>query len=255
MKAVIYVVHGSQIAKKNQELEQLLAVTTQGLGDFADLYEIAYLERQSDTIGRVVSRVLAHGAREILIAPVLLFPALHALVDIPKQVDEVVAAEEAISDVDIKVTYLKTFGDELFIRDILVDRVRETQAILPGAQAILLAHGTRHFAEPAQMLANIAAELQKKTGVTVIAVDYLGEKTYQEIIATNVVSNIKQVVIPFFIYDGVLVSKINNKVQTLRQDEPIIFTKTLALDPRISQALAGIIKGEKTFDTTFSRLT
>jgi sirohydrochlorin ferrochelatase len=245
MKAILYVVHGSQISKKNRQLAHLLENVAEKTQDMASLQAIAYLERQADTIEVVAERLIASGGDDLLVLPILLFPALHTLVDIPT---ELAFIAEKYPHVTVKV--LKNFGDEPAIFEILIDKVRQ----ITSEQVILLAHGTRHFSEPAQMLANIAEKLMAKTQQTVCAVDYLGKKTYHEVISQNLANGVTQTVLPFFLYDGDLLKK-RVKKSVWEINPTIPFTTPLDFDPRMVLALTDIIRKEKQFDTDFIRLT
>ncbi|MBS7576405.1 MULTISPECIES: sirohydrochlorin chelatase [unclassified Enterococcus] len=250
MKAVIFVVHGSQIRQKNKALAKLINQASESLADYADFYQIAYLERQRDTIELVINRIVKTGAKELIIIPVLLFPALHALVDIPIQVK---AALRGLPEITVK--FLRTFGEAQSVFEILLDRIQEIDSDFSNAEIILLAHGTRHFAEAELGLARVANKLSEYTGKVVKPVDFLGKRTYRSIIETNLQNSIPQVVLPFFIYDGVLVQKIYHSVQALSPSEAIPFAETLALDPRIVSALVNVIQEEQQFDTNFVKLT
>lgn len=250
MKAVIFVVHGSQIRQKNKTLALLINQVSETLGDYASIYQIAYLERQSDTIEVVTNRVVKAGAKELVIVPVLLFPALHALVDIPTQVNEVLHEVP-----EVKFKFLKTFAEEPAIFEILLDRIKEIDSDYPKAEIILLAHGTRHFTVAEEGLSRVAQKLSQHTGKIIKSVDYLGKRTYQSVILENIQHSIPQVVLPFFIYDGVLVQKIYHSVQALSPLSEIPFVETLALDQRIVSALVNVIQKEKQFDTNFVKFT
>ena len=180
MKAVIFVVHGSQIRQKNKALAKLINQVSEILGAYADLYQIAYLERQADTIEVVTQRVVIAGADELVIVPVLLFPALHALVDIPTQINDALGEFSKV-----KVKFLKTFAEEPAVFEILLDRIKEIDNYFPNAEIILLAHGTRHFAEAEAGLSRVAKRLSQHTAKIVRPVDYLGKKTYQSVIKGN----------------------------------------------------------------------
>ncbi|GFH41734.1 cobalamin biosynthesis protein CbiX [Lactococcus hodotermopsidis] len=245
MKSILYVVHGSQIPEKNAQLADLLIKVGQETATIINLQEIAYLERQTDTIEIVAERLIEKGTSEILVVPVLLFPAIHTLVDIPNEL-----AFIAEKYPHVQVTLLKNFGDEQPIFEILSDKVAQ----ITSDEVILLAHGTRHFAESSVMLETIARNLSEKTSKIVRAVDYLGKGNYDKAISENLENNISQTVIPFFLYDGDLVKKrIHKSVWAI--DPTIAFTTPLNFDSRMITALADIIRERKQYDTDFIRLT
>ncbi|XOQ36133.1 MAG: Cobalamin biosynthesis protein CbiX [Lactococcus sp.] len=245
MKVILYVVHGSQLPEKNLRLSDLIGEITQATQDITALQEIAYLERQTDTLEVVAERLIKQGATELIVMPVLLFPALHTLVDIPAEL-----AFLADKYPHIVTKILKNFGDEADIFDILVDKIKA----ISSEEVILLAHGTRHFSEPAEMLVTIAEKLSEKTGKTIRAVDYLGKKNYHDVIEKNVRRGISQTVLPFFLYEGDLIKKrVQKSIWAIDPDIP--FTAPLDFDPRIVTAIAKIIRKEKQYATNFTRLT
>jgi sirohydrochlorin cobaltochelatase len=247
MKSILFVVHGSRFPDKNEKLADLLHQTAEKI---SMPYEIAYLEGRPETVEAMTEKLIQSGAMELLIVPVLLLPALHSLVEIPQKVKSV---SEKFPKVTVK--FLKTFGDESAILPILCERVEEAQKLLPQSSVVLLAHGTRHFAENEAMVVMLARQLAEATGVEVQSATYFGSKSYQTVIQENLEKERPQVVLPFFLYNGRLVRKITKQVERLSAGKFVPFTQTLETDARIILALSDVTKKEKTFDTPFTRLT
>ncbi|MGX7420542.1 sirohydrochlorin chelatase [Carnobacterium gallinarum] len=228
MEGIVYVAHGSQKMGKNQkmqafyqELIQTHPETEQGL---------AYLEKHPDTIAVIVAKMYQKGIREFIIVPLLLFSAMHMEEDIPQALKEV---ELCYSDVTFSVS--QPFAQEPEVVTILEERCREKLKDFPTNPAILLvAHGSTNYEKPGKIVEKIAKELAINLELPVTAGVLYGKPDYL-LEAKQLIQQHPQIlVIPFFLFDGHLLDKIQLALTEIKPNTVIFsYTETLNLDRRL----------------------
>ncbi len=238
MIGVLYVFHGSQKAEKNQAAMAFIKQLETKL-DPALYQATAFLENHSDTIPIVAEKMIKNGVTKLIIVPVLLFAAKHALVDIPNELE---AVKEQYTDVQFKQT--ETFGSKSGSRQVLLERFQEIAAAYPDEQlvGILVAHGTKQTDEPQQVLTEIAAEIQQQVGFSIIPTSLKGQEDYLEDIKKQVSTDQKIVIVPFFLFDGHLITIMKNKLNEAFPKTDFILSRTLEFDSRILVDLERIVK-------------
>ncbi|EOH93360.1 hypothetical protein UAW_02608 [Enterococcus haemoperoxidus ATCC BAA-382] len=238
MIGILYVFHGSQKAEKNQAAMDFINQLKTKL-DPTIYQATAFLENHSDTIPKVAEEMIKNNVTQIIVVPVLLFAAKHALVDIPAEVERV---KEQYPTVQFKQT--ETFGSKNGSRQVLLERFQEVAAAYPDEQLVgmLVAHGTKQTDEPQQVLTEIAAEIQQQVGFSIIPTSLKGQEDYLEDIKKQVSTDQKIVIVPFFLFDGHLITIMKNKLNEAFPKTDFIMTRTLEFDPRILTDLQGIVK-------------
>lgn len=238
MIGILYVFHGSQKAEKNQAAMDFINQLKIKL-DPTVYQATAFLENHSDTIPNVAKEMIQNGVTKMIVVPVLLFAAKHALVDIPNELETV---KEQYPDVQFKQT--ETFGSKSGSRQVLLERFQEVAAEYPDEQlvGILVAHGTKQTDEPQQVLTEIAAEIQQQVGFSIIPTSLKGPEDYLEDIKKQVSTDQKIVIVPFFLFDGHLITIMKNKLKEAFPKTDFILTRTLEFDSRILTDLEGIVK-------------
>ncbi len=84
------------------------------------LVEFAHMEFAEPTIAEGFARLVAAGAREIVVQPLMLAPGQHATVDVPR-----LAAEAAQSHPGVRHTVTAPLGAHQKIAEIIWERCRE----------------------------------------------------------------------------------------------------------------------------------
>ncbi|MFP6334308.1 CbiX/SirB N-terminal domain-containing protein, partial [Bacillus subtilis] len=87
MIGVLYVSHGSRIKEATDEAISFIESVKQSID--IPLQEICFLELAQPDIQQGVEKLIAKGATEISVIPVLLLSAGHYFKDIPKEIDEI----------------------------------------------------------------------------------------------------------------------------------------------------------------------
>ncbi|WP_239644732.1 sirohydrochlorin chelatase [Enterococcus crotali] len=199
----------------------------------------AFLENHSDTIPKVAKEMIKNGVTKMIVVPVLLFAAKHALVDIPAELEEVKAHYP-----EVQFSQTETFGSKKGSRQVLLERFQEAADTYPAEPlvGILVAHGTKQTDEPQQVLTEIATEIQQQVGFSIIPTSLKGQEDYLADIKKQLSNETKIVIVPFFLFDGHLITIMKNKLTEAFPTTDFTITRTLEFDPRILNDLEQIVK-------------
>ena len=104
MKALLLIAHGSRSAPANDEIRALTAQLRDAGGRF-DLVECAFLEITEPDIVQSGDKLVADGAKEIIVLPYFLAAGRHVAQDIPAEV-----ARIATQHPKIKITTASHLG-------------------------------------------------------------------------------------------------------------------------------------------------
>ncbi|MGX7151149.1 sirohydrochlorin chelatase [Enterococcus ureasiticus] len=237
MIGIMYVFHGSQKNEKNQAAMAFIKQLEKRLDP--SLYQAtAFLENHPDTIPSVAENMIKNGATKVIVVPVLLFAAKHALVDIPDELELVISNHP-----EIEFIQTETFGSKKGSRQVLLKRLQEVAASYPDEQlvGILVAHGTKQTDVPQNILTEIAKEIQQQVGFSIIPTSLKGQDDYLSDIKKQVSEHQKIVIVPFFLFDGYLITIMKNKLAEVFPTTEFIITRTLEFDPRILTDLEAIV--------------
>lgn len=237
MIGVLYVFHGSQKNEKNQAAAAFIQQLQQRL-DPTWIQATAFLENHPDTIVNMSRKMIDQGVTQLVVVPVLLFAAKHALVDIPAEV-ELVKVEHP----QIKISQTETFGSKVGSRTVLLERFQEIAEENPDEQLIgfLVAHGTKKTDEPQQVLVDIASEIQEQVHFPIFATSLKGNENYLETINQQLQKDQTAVIVPFFLFDGHLITIMKDTLKERFPTQNFIMTRTLEFDPRILADLEKIV--------------
>ncbi|WP_207695724.1 sirohydrochlorin ferrochelatase [Enterococcus sp. DIV0212c] len=238
MIGILYVFHGSQKAEKNQAAMDFIQQLEK---QFDPLYyqSTAFLENHPDTIPTVAEKMIKKGVTKIVVVPVLLFAAKHALVDIPAELKTVKNDHP-----EIEFIQTETFGGKKGSRQVLLERFQEVAINQPNEKLIgfLIAHGTKQTQEPQQVLTEIAKEIQEQVAFSIYAISLKGEENYLEVIEKHLTDDKQPMIVPFFLFDGHLITIMKGQLTEAFPTTNFIITPTLEFDPRILTDLEQIVK-------------
>ncbi|MCA5013988.1 MULTISPECIES: sirohydrochlorin chelatase [unclassified Enterococcus] len=238
MIGILYVFHGSQKNEKNQAAMTFIQQLQEKLPTNL-VQKTAFLENHPDTIAVIAERLIESGVEKIIVVPVLLFAAKHALVDIPAELAHVKKAYPTVQFIQTE-----TFGSKKGSRAVLLERFKAVCEEQPNDEMIgfLVAHGTKKTEEPQQILVEIASEIEQQVGYPITAVSLKGQENYLEIIGEQLDKERKPVIVPFFLFDGHLITIMKNKLAEVFPTTSFIITPTLEFDFRILSDLEEIVR-------------
>ena len=119
---LLIVGHGSRRAEANEDV-QLAARLIGERGGFT-LIEAAFLEIEHPNVAEGFSRLVAQGAREIIVHPYFLSPGRHTRGDLPREVTEIAAL---YPDVIYRIS--EPLSAHPLVVEAAVERIRETSSI------------------------------------------------------------------------------------------------------------------------------
>lgn len=223
-KGILFVFHG----RKNKISTANLQVT-EAFAGLSYPTAIGYLEgdyqKLEDALGELSQQV-----NEIVIVPFLLFPATHYLDDLPERVEAVLGE---------KVSYriLSTLGKTKAIYQFLLEQGRLALLKQPKTKLLLVIHGSPHYQEPDEELAEIAEQLQEELQTEVIASSYLGKPDFKEILSEEKEAMIIQRI---FLSEGYLATKIVDWIKENRTQTDVLLPtleNSSALEKAVSELL------------------
>lgn len=238
MIGILYVFHGSQKAEKNQAAQKFMKQLQNKL-DRKYKQNIAFLENHSNTITKQARELVEQGVTQLIVVPVLLFAAKHALVDIPNEL-------EALSQQypEVSILQAETFGGKEGSRAVLLERFQTAlnDHDIDQSLGFLVAHGTKKTDEPQRILEEIADDIQQEVGFPIIATSLKGNRDYLSVIKENRSFNKQLIIVPFFLFDGHLTTNMRMKLLEEYPKSTFYITKTLEFDPRILTDLEKIVE-------------
>lgn len=230
MIGILYVLHGSKKKGKREQMEDFLfelsKQVTLAFGIPPEQQELAFLEHDPRTIVQGLDNLSAKGADLILVQPILLFPASHALEDIPTSISKF---KQMNSTSEVRLCH--TFGRNREIIEIALKNAYQMAETLQYSQyqTAFIIHGSKRFDEPLQEMQLLAQQLSPNIEVTVI----YGHVTWQSFIEKHLHEPI--ILVPIFLFEGHLLDRIRAEIASLSAN--ICMTPTLELDKNLIPAI------------------
>jgi uroporphyrin-III C-methyltransferase len=119
---LLIVGHGSRRAEANEDVHEAARLIGER-GGFS-LVEAAFLEIEDPDVAEGFSRLVARGAREIIIHPYFLSPGRHTRGDLPREVSEVSALHPHVA-----YRISEPLSAHPLVIEAAIERIRETRAI------------------------------------------------------------------------------------------------------------------------------
>lgn len=223
---LLFVLHGrtEKIAAYNLETIYSLQKETSLVSGYG------FLEGNHATLEMGAAELVNQGVTKIIVLPLLLFPATHALVDLPDRL-------KGCLPNNVSFEVLETIGTTETMFAGLKEKI---QAAPTTGKIMVIAHGTPHYPEPLAMLKEICHKLEVNCQRPVIWGNYVGPDNYLEVAAKE---KEPLIILPFFLTVGHIVKKITAEL-TAAHLEGVIFLPTfqdsgtlyLALKERMEEA-------------------
>lgn len=239
-KAVLFVGHGSRLEAGNEEVRQFVEQTKTYI-DPALLVETCFLEFASPNIEDGIQLCVERGADEVHVIPIILLHAGHSKMHIPAEIEH---AGEHFPDV--RFTYGQTIGIHEEIFEILKSRLAEV-GFNPDEKhedtAILLI--ARGGSDP---YANgdfykITRLLWEKLDVPIVESAFMGVTTpsVEQGIERCIRLGAKKIVmLPYFLFTGVLMERMAKKVQRFTEqyeDVDFLLANYFGYHPNLKKVL------------------
>ena len=233
--------HGSRDADGIREFEALVALVRARVPQHAVSH--GYLEFASPTIEQALAANLAAGARQVVMVPGVLLAASHAKNDMPS---ELLTFAQAHPEIDFH------FGAPLGLHPLLLQLVQErivaAEALSPhtvrrdDSCLVLVGRGTTD-PDANGDVAKFARMIEEGMGFGAAYVCYSG--TAKPLVAEGLraaarMGYARLVVVPLFLFDGVLVKRIYDAADALQQREPeleVLKAAYLGVHPHVADVM------------------
>lgn len=215
--------HGSRDADAVREFEALVALVRERAPD--DIVTHGYLEFASPTIADAAVANVQAGATQVALVPGVLLAARHAKNDMPA---EMLALARDFPQVDFHFGAPMSLDPKLL--QLAQERIVEAEATSPQTVRrsdtclVVVGRGTTDPDANGEV-AKLARMLEEGMGFGAVMVCYSG--TAQPLVADGLrraarLGYTRLVVLPFFLFDGVLVKRIYAAADELAQREPAV---------------------------------
>lgn len=202
--AVVYIGHGSRRDEGNAQFKRFIESVMKETS--YSNQEIAFLELTHPTIAETLEKLIEQGAKRFLIVPVLLFSALHHKLDIPEELE---AVQKKYPFISFKMS--EPFGVHSYMIQLVVKRIQATMTETSAA-ILLIGRGSSDLG-PIQGLQQIGRTVEQKLGMPVYE-SFLtaGKPSMKEAMAFLSHRYKKVYVMPYLLFTGLLLEKINKAV-------------------------------------------
>lgn len=242
MRAILFVGHGSKDAEGNDQVRQfvnqmittinedgsrLQSATVRGGGVEQNavveplLIETCFLEFEPPTIAQGIHTCVAKGATRIDVIPIILLPAGHSKIHIPAAIDEA-----KLKYPHVTMTYGRPIGIHEEAINILVDRLEEVginrQETYEDTAVLVVGRGSSDPDANSDLM-KLSRLLYETINVKMVDTAFMGVTTplIDEGIDRCLALGAKKVVVlPFFLFTGVLMKRMERLVATYQDEYP-----------------------------------
>jgi sirohydrochlorin ferrochelatase len=211
MQAVLYVCHGSRIAKACEEAIAFVERCKATID--IPIQEICFIELAKPDIATGVDVCVQKGATRIAVIPVLLLAAGHAKHDIP---EEITKAKQRYPHIDMVIG--EPFGVHEKMVQIVTERITEQPVPLDDDSMVLLIGRGSSDPDTRRDMTAIADRLRDKTNVSRVDVCFLAaiRPTLEDGLCEASRSSYKNIfIVPYLLFTGVLMKTIEKKLRPL----------------------------------------
>ncbi|MGM9929837.1 MAG: sirohydrochlorin chelatase [Bacillus sp. (in: firmicutes)] len=232
MKAVLFICHGSRVKASCTEAINFIESCKSELNDIP-IIEYCFLELASPTIEEGFRRCVERGATEIGVVPFLLLTAVHAIHDIPEELNKVCALYP-----DVKVSYGTPIGVSPKMSKLLLDKVAETNISPKDAHVVIVGRGSSML-EVKKQLSSIVRAVEDYLPHHSVCYLTACSPSFKESLEEALQSECSAViVIPYLIFPGILTQSIEETIETLNiGQKQVVVTSTLGTHPNVKYAL------------------
>ncbi len=229
---ILYVSHGSRVAHNNEKVSRFTSEIYPLLGNEIP-QQTAFLEGDEQTIKWGINDLAKKGVEKIIVIPLLLFTATHVNEDIPRAL-----AESTKERPFLTFKIVSPLAEMPGIENILVRRIC-MHVHTKMTTLYFIAHGSAKYPEIPAKLHAICQKVEAQLGIKTKSAFLYGEKPYMEILQQE---KGELLIYPFFLLDGLLVSKIEIAVHEKFPEATIL--PSLNLDDDLKDLIITEIRKE-----------
>ncbi|MGO3048627.1 hypothetical protein CD110_05340 [Staphylococcus casei] len=230
MTTNIIVIHGMRAGEQNKILKKFVQYL---LNKETFNYHIAFLESELQSLEVIITSLMREGIYQFHIVPLLLFPAKHYLYDIPCILKRIKAVYP-----ELVFNIAQPLGTHTLMSNLIRNKLDE--AINDDAMidaVILMAHGSTQYHQPNLILKRLVKTCHINDKPVYMMTLY-GEFSYQAMLSKCAKQHKKILIIPVFLYDGYILKKMKQSIETMNLSALIIYSSAINFSP----ILASIIR-------------
>ncbi len=245
MQAILYIGHGSRVQEGNDELSAFVE-KAKAKQPQVSIQECCFLELAEPTITEGVESCIQQGATQIAVVPVLLLTAMHAKVDIPREIDQMKATYP-----DVSFSYGRPIGVESSVIKIVKDRLRDAglqvtddRPVYEERQPVTILLVGRGSSDPdaTSDLMKISRLVWEYTPVTDVEVCFIAAthpNVDEGLVRANRLPNEKVYVVPYLLFTGVLMEELQEKLDkwSTQTEKEFILCHYLGFDDQLVDML------------------
>lgn len=212
MKAILFVGHGSRDPEGNDQVRQFVKNIESTWGE-ALLVETCFLEFELPTINQGIDLCIGKGADNIVVIPIMLLPAGHSKIHIPAAIDKARTLYP-----DVQFTYGRPIGIHEEAIEILKARLVEINEDVDhpseDTAVVLLGRGGSD-PDANSDLYKMTRLLWEKTNYKLVETAFMGVTSplIEEGIERCIKLGARKIVIlPYFLFTGILIKRLENMV-------------------------------------------
>jgi sirohydrochlorin cobaltochelatase len=235
MKGILICGHGSRDPEGVEGFKELVRLLKLRYPEY--IVDYGFLEFAHPVYAAAVERMYVAGVREIIAIPAILFAGGHAKNDIPYEMNSLQSQYQ-----DLKITLGKHIGitpSLLQLSKKLIEQAEPT--IIDRKEACLLVVG-RGTADPDANsdIAKLTRLLWEGLGFGFATTAFIGvtQPLLKDLLPiVNLLPYKRVVVLPVFLFTGILLKKIYTQVDEFKSDKEFIYTKSFECDELLLQSL------------------
>lgn len=211
MQAVLYVCHGSRVAKACEEANSFIERCKIKVP--CPIQEICFIEHAEPDIKAGIDRCVQKGATHIIVLPVLLLAAGHAKFDIPNAIQK---AKQRYPHLKFAVS--DPFGVNDKMIDILMERITEQAIPIDNRSMVLLVGRGSSDPDTKRDMEAIAKRLQQKANIPAVDVCFLAaaQPSLADSLQKASDSSYETIfIVPYLLFTGILMKKIEAQLRAL----------------------------------------
>jgi sirohydrochlorin ferrochelatase len=215
MQAVLYVCHGSRIAKACEEAIAFVERCKATID--VPIQEICFIELAEPDIATGIDVCVQKGATRIVVIPILLLAAGHAKHDIP---EEMAKAKQRYPHIDMVIG--EPFGVHEKMIQIVTERIAEQSVPLDDDAMVLLIGRGSSDPDTRRDMTAIADRLREKANVSRVDICFLAaiRPTLEDGLYEASLSSYKNIfIVPYLLFTGVLMKTIEKKLRSLSSSD------------------------------------
>jgi sirohydrochlorin ferrochelatase len=228
-RAVLYVCHGSRIAKAREEAIDFIKRCQNQVE--ADIQEISFLELASPSIEEGFKACVEKGASHVSVIPLLLLTAVHAKKDIPEEIQNCQEAYPWIT-----VTYGKPIGVHDKMAESVIKKIHDAAPIDSSTVAVLIGRGSSD-PDVTKDLGALADLVHRKTKLADVRTCYLtaASPSFSDTLEAVRDTDRNVIFVPYLLFTGLLMKGIEREISRT-ENEHIILGNYLGYDPLVEEA-------------------